>query len=111
MSGDNSVKYFSIKLSKKEVRRIKVFCAKRSITLKEWYCRAFESFNSARLELEGDDARRLYRARPAKATQVSGGTDAEAVEQIRKWAVEDNVRFSSAYYTAIIKYLENCEGV
>ena len=96
----------AVRLTEEEHRAIKVLCASRQMTLREWYGEAFDSFVNKREKLEENGSKFFYRARPADAKQVSMATDRSVVKQVKSWAEKDNVRFVAAYYTALVEYLE-----
>ena len=109
---DSDSKYpgrFSMSLSQQQKRQIKIFCALRTMTLKEWYERAFMAFLKNRKRLKSQDQNYLYRARPVEAESFSMVTTARVVDEMRASAKQDNVRYVSAYYTAVVEYLEKNE--
>lgn len=96
---ENETKTMSVRMTQEERRAVRILTAMEGMTQREWFEQAFRRFLEKR-EKEGQD-RSCYRATPAEGERVTLGCDREIVGRVRKWADRDNVRYTTAFFTAI----------
>jgi hypothetical protein len=108
---EEQTKTMSVRVTAAEQRAVRVLSAVRGTTQREWFEDAFRRFLEKR-QKEGQD-RSLYRATPADGENVTVVCSRELAERIREWANRDNVRYTTAYFTAIRDQLmrENLEEI
>ena len=94
-----------VRLDEGVYERIRALCIKDRVFMREFYEAAFSSLCEVR---EGwwSDRKFIYIAHPQVGKYVTISMDKTLVYALQEWIYVDNIRKSSGYYTAIVKYLD-----
>lgn len=97
---------FRVYLTEDERHAVKILAALRQIKEREFFEDAMKSHIEERKMAEKDGTVFDYRNVPRSAVSISIYADGGLADLVDKWALADDERKDSAFYTAISKYIE-----